>query len=249
MSEVFSFTLGPVNLGSALMLLESDGLSGVLGAAERVGVSFVGGQIVGASCGPLSGVSALRTLFFLRDLRFSFDQRELPPADPIVAVVRAIIDAARLQDDWGRLGPMVLKPTIEVASAPGSIQTLLRRLDGVRPLQKATMDLGLSPAVVVDPVLELLETGKLREVAAQVPQQPWPGLIALRGAQTIATAGEGGRNPLDDEYERALEEGRKALKEGDLPNAESAFLLALDLRPDDRIAAQNLRRVRQLRER
>lgn len=249
-SEILAFRLGPITLGSVLMLLESEGLTGVLSHGERVSVTVNSGQIVGASCGPISGLGALRTLFFLTDLPMSFEPRAVDAKDPIVAVVRAIIDCARLQDDWARIAPLVLKPTIDIATAPGTIQTLLRRLDGARPVQRATVELGLSPALVVDPLLDLLDAGKLVESGPAAPLAPWPGLSALRGAQSAVAAGStGARDAVDDEYERCLEEGRRRLREGDLDLAETAFLMALDLHPDDRIASQNLRRVRQLRER
>lgn len=48
-------------------------------------------------------------------------------------------------------------------------------------------------------------------------------------------------------FEVLIARGRALLREGDLDASEAAFEAAVALRPDDRIAAQNLRRVRAIR--
>lgn len=260
MPEALRGDLSYVRLSSLLQLAEAEGATGALSFPGTGEIRLSRGDIIEAVAGPLSGYPAVRTLFFVPSGPFRLDVSEVAPdpdaprLPPLVPVTRAVLDGVRLLDEWARIGGMILSATGPLPTLASPAAELMAMLDGARPLQALVLEARVSPALIVDPVLDLLEEAHLDEVAEAAPHVPWPGISALQSAgqpaipanptipaQTILT---GAGAP---DYDQLLEDGRRLLREADFEAAESAFMAALAARPDDRIAAQNLRRARQLR--
>lgn len=258
MLDALSGDLRFVRLSSLLQLVEAEGITGALTLVGNGSLRLSRGDIAAVSAGPLEGYAALRTLFFVPDGRFELavdPDPDAPRSPPLVPVTRAVLDGVRLLDEWARIGPNVYGPLATPPALPSPADQLVAALDGSRALQELVLALRISPALVVDPLLDLIEGAVLQETAPAAAPTPWPGVRALRGdekggeppatsipTQTTLTV----ETPLD--YDQLLLDGRRLLREGDFEAAERCFTQAVDLRPDDRIAAQNLRRVKQLRE-
>ena len=258
MPEALRGDLTHVRLSSLLQLVEAEGAAGALSFPGSGVVRLSRGDIIEAAAGPLSGYAAVRTLFFVPSGPFVLDviaqDPDGPRRPPLAPVPRAVRDGVRLRDEWARIGGMGLAATGPLPELPGPAADVLGRLDGKRPLQALVLEARVSPALVVDTALDLLEAAHIDEVSDALPHEPWPGISAMQSAgqptllsyssistQTSLTPAD----PLD--YDQLLENGRRLLREADFEGAESAFTAALAARPDDRIAAQNLRRARQLR--
>lgn len=236
MPEILSGTLGGISLPSLLQLIEGEALSGRLvlhGVGELI---FAEGAPVAARCEGLEGRAAALELFLVTGERFSLDRQHVPPAPPVAPSLELIMEGCRLADEWARLAPCPV--THRPPRAEGTLARLLASANDGWPLELARRAAGLSRAECVDPVLASVEDGDLHlgeplalPSRSDVPEpEPQPRPAGHR---------------LD--YHEALEQGRVRLKARDFAGAEEAFRAALDARPDDRVARQNLRRLTQLR--
>lgn len=240
MPEVLRGDLSAIRLPTLLQLAEAERLSGWLELGPTARIVLVNGAVTEATCGPLQGVLALQTLFFVPDGTFVLKVGSPEPRPELVPMLRALLEGMRLLDEWARIGPLVLAPTGALPAASAEAQAVLAKLDAKASLQEIVLEAALSPAAVVDPLLALLEQGLLREVAPPKPSVPWPGPAAL-------SPGVAPRPSAAASFEDALALGRRHLREGRLEAAEAAFQHAAALRPDDPIPRQNLRRVQQIR--
>ena len=263
MPEALRGDLSFVRLSSLLQLAEAEGANGVLRLGSDGEIRFSRGEIVAATAGPLAGYSAVRTLFFVSSGPFVLEMSQVDPnserVPTLVPVTRAVLDGVRLLDEWARIGPMVLAAQGTLPPVQPPADGIVAALDGKTPLQSLILKVKASPGLVVDPLLDLIEGGALQEVAPPVDLIPWPGVAALMDATPVTTPaptpaaphsapGATLTTPSALDYDQLLLDGRRLLREGDFEGAETVFLAAVAVRPDDRIAAQNLRRVRQLRE-
>lgn len=251
MPEALRGELSSVHLSSILQLAEAERTSGLLRLAEGCTVAFSRGEITAATAGALSGFPALVTLFFLNQGTFVLELAE-PDDRPVLApLLRAILEGTRIVDEWERLGPMKLGWTGEPGLLHDELAGLGPLLDGRMSLHRAAVQLGLSPALLVDPVLTHYEDGRLIERGAPDEREPWvvapstpaptPPSPSPEAAAPRAAPGE------VDGIDELLDAGRNALRSGDHGAAEDCFLRALALRPADPIATQNLRHVRRIR--
>jgi tetratricopeptide (TPR) repeat protein len=235
MRDVLRGALGPVRVASLLQLAENEMLTGRL-TIDGVGdITALQGRVVGATHRDLTGTIALYELFLYQegDFRFSLDPSVRGEAlGPLLAL---ILEGCRLADEWERLAPLYLKPTRPLPTPePGPAAKVLSRLDGRRSVADAAA--GLPRVRVVDPLLQLCETGLLVETdppqgGQKTGRAPTPAPAQPRGAD------------LPTDYFAAMDLGRKHLREGQYAEAKSAFEAALKARPNDRVAAQNLKRV------
>ncbi len=239
--EILSGTLGAVGLPSLLQLLEGEGLTGRLRVEGAGELRLVDGVPVGGECEGHEGRLAALELFTIDARTFSFETAPVATAAPLGAMIELIMEGCRLADEWARLArcPVVRGPK----GAEGVLGRLLAGCAAGVPLERARRRTGLARVACVDPVLTAVENGDLDLGAAQelpvdllAPQQAAP--TALRSAPAAP--------PVD--YYEAVETGRERLRARDFDAAEQAFLQALSVRPDDRVARQNLTRVRQLRD-
>ncbi len=138
--------------------------------------------------------------------------------------------------------PAVLSPIDGASWRPtgGAVDVVMRGLDGRRTLEEIVEACGLTPPQVVDGILEALEFGlvSICGTGARPPARDEASVEAVDAVEPGA--------PLMDFHE-CLERGRDALRRRDFAGAEALFERALALRPGDRIAHQNLRRLAEIR--
>lgn len=225
-AEIVSGQLGPVSLGALLHLAHYEGLSGWLCVARRGEIEIERGTVLDAVCGGLTGFDALRELVFHRGGRFSFVGGETRGRSVIENATLALLDAYRLRDEWAKVAGLVLQPASGGWQATGSaLDGLVPLLDGRRTTAEAVAECGGYVTALLDALSAALGRGLLVRVAA-------PG-------DASAEAGV-------DFYE-LLDRAQGFMRGGNYEAAEGLLRRAIALRPDDRVAQQNLRAVLQRR--
>lgn len=229
MPEILRTSLEGVRFESIVQLAEGEMLTGQILIGDDAWLRFLKGRLVGARAGKLDGQSAFFSIFFRDAGPVVVDRSEQPDGAELGSVTELIMEALRLVDEWLRLAPMVIQSTGQ--ELDGALRGLNSLLDGQRTLAEAVLFAGLSPHAVVDPLLAAFQRRVVKSVAP-------PNAARAQAARTP---------PKPEEYFELIDRGRACMKEGRLAEAEVAFRQALMARPDDRVAAQNLRRVSQLR--
>ncbi len=242
MPEILRGRLDRISLASVLQLADGEAFDGwlLVDGATRIGCRA--GSIISAELGVLRGRQAVRELFLVRKGRFALELTKAPGTEqPIGSTMGLVMDGCRIADEWHRLAAMVLE-VIEVdrSGLTDPTRAVVARLDGTRCTLEAVLEVGCPSSAVVDELLSLLESGSVAEVAP--PKHDLVERLSAGDAERIQPDVTEGVD-----FHQALELGRAALKARDFPRAEAFFLEALNVRPGDRIANQNLRRVRQLR--
>lgn len=244
MPEVLRGDPGRVGLPSVLQLLEGEAMSGRLALGPAAWLDLANGLPVAASCEGREGRGAALELFLLDVPWFSFDAHPVEAAAPLDAMLSLIMEGCRLSDEWARLAAST------VQRQPDRVEGLAGRLLSQLPdgacLEVARRAAGLARCSLVDPLLSLVEAGALvlgPTVALPEPLPAPPPAPVLAPTPPVAAPPP---EPAFADAFVALEEGRRLVRLGDLVGAEAAFLAALTLRPDDRVARQNLARVRQV---
>lgn len=228
--EILSGDLRDISLISLLQLAQYEGTSGWLRVVRRGEIALRRGHVLDARCGALTGLEALRELLFHRGGRFSLLRGEPDCSPAIDNVTFAVMDAYRLRDEWTRLAEVVLTPTSELPWRPtgGLLDRLVVQFDGQRSVAEALAaapDAPCCTTLLLDALLDALRLGLLRRITAPVPLVAEPDL---------------------DFYE--LIDRARALMRGDNDEAAERLLRrALALRPEDRVAQQNLRALSQRR--
>ncbi|MEZ4320312.1 MAG: DUF4388 domain-containing protein [Myxococcota bacterium] len=247
--------LEAVRLASLLQLVESEMFDGWLTCPTgRIG--FREGTIVAATCGELAGMDAIRELFLCPTGRVRLE-KGTASGNPLGNALAVVMEGVRVADEWDRLAALVLDeaPGFE-APATGPIdRSMLDDFDGLRTTFEVVKRASLAPSLATDALGQLFDNGWLVEVAPARPDEVrrQHALLVLGAASTSPEPtepepAEPAREPASSEdYYARIEAGRSALKSGQHDDAEADFLAALAARPGDRIASQNLKRVRALR--
>lgn len=227
---VLSGDLTLVSLPSILQLVEAECITGLLTVDGGGEVGFFAGRPVSARWGSVSGVAALLDVFVHDAPAFTLRTHAVPNGQPLGAVLGLIMEGCRLADEWKRLAFQCFAVAhraraVELGEVP---RTLLPHLDGGTVFELAVQRAGLARSAVIDPMLALIDEGVVHEVTSPPPP------ARDHGPLTVAGFGE------------AMDRGRDALRGGAYTEAAAYFEAALALRPEDRVAAQNLRRVREL---
>lgn len=229
MGEVLRGSLSAVTLPSVLQLVESEVLTGWL-RVEGVGrVGFHQGRPVQAHYRDVQGVGALLELFIAGGAQFRFEAADTVEGRPLGSLLGLIMEGCRLDDEWQRIREVHLCRTDATPQVGGAVDRVTPQLTGTVTLERAVEHAGVTRASVVEGLQSLLDAGALREATADEVK-----------AHQFST------ETLD--YYTALEVGRTAMRAGEWDDAEAAFHVALELRPNDRVAAQNLRRLTKVRE-
>lgn len=229
MGEVLRGNLRRIGLPSVLQLGEAEALTGSVELLELGDVKLSKGRPVDASCGTLTGVNALLELFVRSASDFRVVEDAVGTDEPLGSLVGLIMEGCRLADEWRRLAPLPLATTEPgVVDRAGAAAPVVAVLGDEPTVEAAVQRAGVARALVVDPLQALLEEGALRERTRPPPPRR--------------------SRPPSGDYYTAIDQGRKHLRAGRFAEAEAAFEIALAERPGDRVAAQNLRRVRQVRE-
>lgn len=206
-------------LSTLLQLVEMEVLTGRVRYDRGGEIGVYGGSIVRAGLGRLSGVGALLEMFLVTSGPFGVDVGAEPKAPPLGSTAALVLDGCRLLDDWRRIESLFLSAG-RAGPLPPPLQAL--QFDGRLPTGSVLAAAGAARHPLVDPILQAIESGVLVEVARAAPAVP---------AANAAT------------YEACMEEGRRCVRGGRLAEARARFSEAITLRPDDRVAIQNLRRV------
>ncbi len=227
--------LDAVSLVSVLQLAESDGLTGTLHAGGGT-FTLYDGALVGASYHGLEGFDAAVEALIRAGGPFRIVAEPVAPATPIAALNSLIVESFRLIDDLHRFGPMVLPEGL---------------LDGLPTDGRSTVaDLlhagGLHVTAVIPALGKLQEAGDLRPLTVEAPID----LDRLRHRDTSSStpaAAPAAPTPVEgSSFDDLLFEARKLTRQRRFDEAIARLQAALDLRPDSRIAAQNLKRIQAL---
>lgn len=208
-----------VRLPSVLQVLEMECLTARVELGPDWEVEVEEGALVAARMGALQGVPAAVEL----QLEVVPELRVVgvpagPPRRPLSPLPSVLLEGARIQDEWARLGPSALRVhPAAAATLPAALRGLAADTHAGRGLEVVRRALGLARVQLVDLLLALVESG---------------------GAELAPAVEE----PQGD-YDDWLFEGRRLFRAGQRGAAAAAFRNALRLRPDDAVAAANLRRV------
>ncbi|MCB9675656.1 MAG: DUF4388 domain-containing protein [Alphaproteobacteria bacterium] len=258
---VLEAELEAVHLASLVQLVEGEMFDGWLHCPTgRLGLRQ--GAVVAARCGELDGMPALRELFLCPVGRVRLE-RGVAEGAPLGGTLALVMEGVRIADEWDRLAPLVLDEAagFEAPTIGPVDRALLNGFDGVRTTYEVVKAAGIRPSGVTDALLQLMDEGWLVEVAPARPDEVrrWQATVGTEPVEApapapVAAAPEPEPEPMapaptavePQDYYEALDAGRIALRAGDHDAAEASFMAALAARPGDRIAAQNLKRVRAL---
>jgi hypothetical protein len=223
MSEELRISGKLMSLPTLMHTADCEAWTAVVEVAPHGEIRFVDGEVVGARRGELRGVDAWYELFL--DTPEAYVGRGGHVAGTSLGIhPSTMLEAVRRADEWERLSATGC--TLRAGAEPPDLPPWVRRLDG-RALAEEAARLRVPRNRLVDLVTRLVADGVLQlvEPTAEAPA-PRPQ-ASQRG------------------YNEWLEAGRRAFRAKNHDEAVAAFEAALDCRPGDRIAAQNLRRARQ----
>lgn len=244
--------LGRLRLASLLQLVEGEALSGAVVVGRCGEVVAWEGTLVGASCLHLTGAAALRELFLASDVAFGVEARAVEPRRELLPLVASIMDGTRLADEWGELnGARIVWEGEPDTSLPAGLGEALGAATSV---WQATVRAGLLPTEVVDPLRASIESGRARtQPMGGAPPWTWVDHVrALRGEAPRPVAAPPAPlspEPLpadEDSPADLLDHARRLVRSERLEEAIHTFEAVLRADPSDRVALQNLRRVRAL---
>lgn len=225
--EILSGDLSDISLTSLLQLAQYEAISGWLCIARRGEIALNKGHVLDASCGSLTGLEALRELLFHRGGRFSLVRGEPKGARAIENVTFAVMDAYRLRDEWTRIAGVVLRPAARETWRPtgGLLDALVVHFDGRRTVADSIAVAAGCATLMLDALLDAMNLGLLVRVAVPAVPADEPNLG----------------------FHELIDHARALLRSGNYETAERHLQRALALRPDDRVAQQNLRALTQRR--
>ena len=230
------------DLAMVLQLVHTQRLTGHLSVesnATAVGIAdFHAGEVTSTRCGKATDATGLLELFVMPNTQATFFVHPHPAQPPVGNLLAMIIEGCRLKDEWSQLhaviphrneGNEALEP--DALQDPG-ISVLLPELDGRCNLALAVQRAGVARCVIIDPVRALLNQGALT--------------TAPHESDGEAPDRSTDESMPDLRFFEALESGRHHYVHGSLGEAATAFRRALQLRPDDPVARQNIHRLREL---
>lgn len=224
-AEVLRGDLADIGLATLLQIIRMEAMSGWIRVAGRGAITLLKGQVIGATCKNLREHEALRELLFTTHGAFTVVRGEPGAAPPVEGVHFAVMDVYRLRDAWEGLAGARLRPPEGASWRPTNtaLDAVMARLDGSRTVAAAILAAGAPPTLVIDAILEALEIGTL------IPE-------TIVAPTTTA----------DDDFHGLLDLAHAAMRRAEYASAEALLRRALVLRPDDRVAHQNLRRLGQI---
>lgn len=225
--EILGGDLSDISLTSLLQLAQYEAISGWLCVPRRGEIVLEKGQVLDASCGTLTGVEALRELLFHRGGRFSLLRGEPRGSRMIENVTFAVMDAYRLRDEWTRIAGAVLRPAGGQMWRPtgGLLDSFAVHFDGRRTVGEAVAVAAGCTTLLLDALLDAINLGLLVRVAAPVAHTDEPDLG----------------------FYELIDRAQRLMRGGNYETAEKHLHRALALRPEDRVAQQNLRALSQRR--
>ncbi|MCB9683343.1 MAG: DUF4388 domain-containing protein [Alphaproteobacteria bacterium] len=250
-----------VSLGTLLQVADLEAVTGAIEVGTAGRILLDAGMPTHASAADLEGLDAFYELFLDAPRQGELVLREGDAPEMTWGrrpVASLILEGTRRADEWRRNADRVIaRGTVADDADP----ELLAAVDGVRAPWQLAAALGMARHAVASRIAGWLDAGVVSDTGTRAPM-PATGPTASNRANVPVTA-EPVRplpaaepaiaEPADDDATEAsfydhLDAGRRALRGGDLEGAHAAFSEAAALRPNDRVARQNLRRIESLME-
>ena len=228
-SVLLEGSLDALTLAGVLQLVASEGIDARVEFA-RGHVTFADGILAGAGFLGLSGSPAVVEASVRARGRFA-----LVPSLPDGATSRLgdvgplVIEGFRISDEIVRFGARIPESGLAIGSVQG---------DGETPLSNLITTADAHLVDVVPAVLALEASGVA--VGSPSDADPLAPLLVTGGIPTATPA----RSPLDDlSFDDLVFAARRLVRDRRLAEARAHLSRAAELRPDDRLVTQNLRRL------
>ncbi len=233
MSDVFSCSGNLITLPTLMYLAESEAWTGSATIAPGGMVEFHDGYPVSARADRYDGLEALFELFIDRPHHVDFKPEAVSQTRPLGSTGSILYEAVRRADEWARLADVGLEARgTPPDTVPVAVRRVVARLDGRITLRQASAAMIVARNTLVQQVAQLMDAGI-------VAQTSW-------SVQTREVADEQANADPALAYFTAMESGRSAAREGRVEDAVAAFERALQIRPGDRVATRNLRKIKAL---
>ncbi len=264
MPELLSGDLDRVSLASILQLVELEGHHGPVRIPSGQ-LDFIDGSLVRARFLSLTGRDAAVESLVRARGRFVVDEQMEEIDGEAMPLQHLILDSCRILDDLQRFGTLVPERPNRTPDQP----VLVRLLQPVQAGSEVTFaallaQTGVCAVEGVDVIVDAVESGvvrvksstrsddlrllDVREASAVEPiEQTRPASAppvppADRAARTVDPV-------VEMSFDDLVFSARRCVRERRYADAEAALERALSIRPDSRIAQQNLKRVRTLGQR
>ncbi len=232
--------LDEISISTLLHLMELESLTGWVSIDRVAMIDFHAGHVTTASIGSLSGACALQEIVIQGGTTFEVFRGNPRQTTVMCRISLMLLDAFRLRDEWLKIEDSTLRLVGDQRWHPTGrgVDALMEQLDGKRSLADLAGRTGLPLGTIVEEIIEAKTLG-LVEVCEPC-NVPKPRKKAPRSG--AIHYGSGGVD-----FFELLDRARASIRRRSFAAAEALLSRALNMRPGDRIAQQNLRRVRELR--
>jgi len=242
--------LEDICLPTLLYLLEIESFTGWIEVDKVSRIDLHRGQVTQASTERKDGRDALRELLVAGGARFAVWRGTPRREFMLEGVSSTLLEAYQLLDEWEVIADWVLRLVGDQqwCLTGTGVDSLMAELDGESTLRELVAKTGASISDIVGEVVEAKRLGLIiaepstssRAVESPAPQPERAASDATPRSVEDPTSFAG------SSFFELLDRARALIKRRDYAQAERAFSAALKLRPHDRIAAQNLKRVGEL---
>lgn len=238
-----------VSLGTLLQVADLEAVTGVLRVGSVGEVHLRAGLPTDARLAAIVGLDAFYELFIeaasVTELRLvrAESQPEAWGRRPLASL---ILEGTRRADEWARVSRHVIRLREAAPIAEGQA-AFLRALKRSVSVAEAARAAGMPRHHAACVVSGWLDQGHADVVSTLEAKPEARGVVQMRvnDAPNVGRESPLPSNDTTDFFDQ-LDLGRRALRAGDLAAALVAFGAATAVRPDDRVARQNLRRVESL---
>lgn len=258
MAELLSGRLDRISIASIIQLIEVEGCVGRLNLCKG-SLTFSNGQLVGATFLTLQGLDAALEAMLRARGTFSLTSSQPVSGEAITDGMTLVMEYCRLQDELLRLGSARMEVRND-APLRGVSEALIPHLRAGLTLAEALRRAGEPVVPVLDPIADAITAGAIRlagtvsidvmealalgseaeEQPAKTAEKPGIGTVPRRSPP---------KPPPELSFDDLVMEARRLVRRRDIDEAQRLLQEALAMRPDDRIVAQNLNRIQQLRAR
>lgn len=207
-----------MSLATLMFVVDSEATSGAIRFEPRGRLSVRDGELINARLGTLRGLDAFYELFLDGPTSLSVDDDVVIEGPSLGMTAGLVLEGTRRADEWLRVCEDRWAWRGDVPATDGSATALAAVLDGHR-------------------------TGRELAEASRLPRHQVGVLLAGWLDAAVLTRGSPPPPPRPGFFE-CIDLGREAYRAGRIEEAVVAFEDALQQRPGDRIAGQNLRRAR-----
>lgn len=229
MAELLRGRLGPISLSGLLQLVDAEAIDGWIHVEGKAELAVREGLVVHAKWAVYEGLDAFKLMFLEDDVPFTLTDDDPPEGKPLGMTTNLVFHALRFVDEWQRMAARRLRPAEGFVADDEVVEKVVEYMIGELTVAEAVNIAGVAPSAVIDGLTKAWSEGMFEEAGEPAPDRA--GLSADE----------------DMSFGELIDVGRDHLKSKDYVRAELAFLRALRMEPENRIARQNLNRVRQLR--